>query len=117
MAKPPSDLASELRSGTFIFAVLSLLEQEQYGYALHQSLKDCGIEIEQSTLYPLLRRLESQGFLESRWSTEGSQPRRYYRLTPSGRAALQALRREWRVLAASFDRLLGKGGNHDVRPS
>jgi PadR family transcriptional regulator PadR len=108
MANPIPNLISELRGGAFVLAALSRLEQEQYGYALSQALKEKGMEIDQGTLYPLLRRLEKQGLLESRWSVEGSQPRRYYRLSREGREALRTLGREWRSLSAAVNRLIRK---------
>jgi PadR family transcriptional regulator PadR len=108
MGDPIPNLVSELRGGTFVLAVLSRLEQEQYGYALSQLLADEGMEVDQGTLYPLLRRLEKQGLLESRWSVEGSQPRRYYRLSKAGREALRTLRAEWRTLNAAINRLTRK---------
>ena len=57
----------ELRRGVIVLAVLSQLSGEQYGYSLLKSLSDLGLEVDQGTLYPLLRRLESQGLLESVW--------------------------------------------------
>jgi PadR family transcriptional regulator PadR len=108
MADPLPNLVSELRGGTFVLAVLSRLEQEQYGYALSQLLAEKGMDVDQGTLYPLLRRLEKQGLLESRWSVEGSQPRRYYKLSREGREALRALSGEWRSLFAAINRLIRK---------
>ncbi|MBN1438747.1 MAG: helix-turn-helix transcriptional regulator [Anaerolineales bacterium] len=108
MADPLPNLVSELRGGTFVLAALSRLEEEQYGYALSQQLADQGMEIDQGTLYPLLRRLEKQGLLESRWSTEGSQPRRYYKLSRQGREALRTLTAQWRSLSAALNRLTKK---------
>ena len=108
MANPLPNLISELRGGTFVLSVLSRLEDEQYGYALSQLLAEKGMPIEQSTLYPLLRRLEKQGLLESRWSVEGSQPRRYYKLSREGRRVLRVLRKEWRELSTAVNRLTRK---------
>ncbi|MBN2085615.1 MAG: helix-turn-helix transcriptional regulator [Anaerolineales bacterium] len=108
MTDPVPNLISELRGGTFVLAVLSRLEEEQYGYALSQQLAEKGMAVDQGTLYPLLRRLEKQGLLESRWSVEGSQPRRYYKLGKQGREALRILRGEWRSLSAAINRLTGK---------
>jgi DNA-binding PadR family transcriptional regulator len=108
MADPLPNLISELRGGTFVLAVLSRLGDEQYGYALSQQLAEQGMDVDQGTLYPLLRRLEKQGLLESRWSVEGSQPRRYYKLSREGREALRALGAEWRSLSAAVNRLIRK---------
>lgn len=59
------NLPSELRCGSLIVAVLAELRQEQYGYTLRKSLEENGISMDEGTLYPLLRRLESQGLLAS----------------------------------------------------
>jgi PadR family transcriptional regulator PadR len=106
MADPTQNLISELRRGTLVLTVLSQLDEEQYGYSLMQLLAEKGIEIDQSTLYPLLRRLESQGLLESEWSVEGSRPRRYYVLSEAGKDTLQQLKHEWRALSDALDHLL-----------
>ena len=102
------NLISELRRGTVVLTVLSQLQEEQYGYSLREVLAAQGMEIDESTLYPLLRRLEKQGLLDSHWSVEGPRPRRYYIINQRGRETLQALRGEWRSLTATLDRLLGK---------
>ena len=108
MNDPTQNLISELRRGTLVLTVLSQLGEEQYGYSLMQSIAEQGLDIDQSTLYPLLRRLEEQGLLESKWSVEGSRPRRYYVLSEMGRKTLQTLKREWRALSDVLDRLLRK---------
>jgi PadR family transcriptional regulator PadR len=89
------NLSQELRRGVLVLAVLSQLREPKYGYALIDSLGERGLEIEQGTLYPLLRRLESQGLLESEWNVEGSRPRRYYVLSSGGTRLLEALKAEW----------------------
>ena len=106
MADPVQNLIGELRRGTLALTLLSQLEEEQYGYSLIQSLTERGLEIEQSTLYPLLRRLEKQGLLDSEWSVEAPRPRRYYVLSEKGREALQTLKQEWRAMSQVLDRLL-----------
>ncbi len=106
MTDPTQNLISELRRGTLVLTVLSQLNKEQYGYSLMQSLAERGLKIDQSTLYPLLRRLEEQGLLESKWSMEGSRPRRYYVLSDTGRDTLKKLKQEWRALRDALDRLL-----------
>jgi len=99
-------LTQELRRGILVLAVLSRLDEERYGYDLISRLDEKGLEIEQGTLYPLLRRLEDQGLLTSEWNVEGSRPRRYYRLSPEGRSVLKALAGEWRRLSHVMDELL-----------
>ncbi len=96
----------ELRRGVLTLSVLSQLRTPQYGYSLLQALTKQGMEIDQNTLYPLLRRLEQQGFLDSDWSLEESRPRRYYVLNAQGTAALQTLRGQWQQLVQTVDRLM-----------
>lgn len=100
------NLASELRRGLAVLAVLSLCEQLQYGYSLKQRLGEAGLDVSEGTLYPLLRRLEAQGLLESRWEVVDDQrPRRYYLLSASGKATLAKLMDEWKSLVVSLERL------------
>jgi DNA-binding PadR family transcriptional regulator len=96
----------ELRRGLITLAVLNQLRQEQYGYSLIKLLADQGFEIDQGTLYPLLRRLESQGLLQSNWRVEGDRPRRYYVISPQGEEILPQLKAEWRQLVQVMDVLL-----------
>jgi DNA-binding PadR family transcriptional regulator len=101
-------LRQELRRGTVVLAVLSQLGQEQYGYSLISSLNDKGFEIGQDTLYPLLRRLEGQGLLDSQWRVEDPRPRRYYILNDAGREMLALLNAEWRQQEEVMRRLLNE---------
>ncbi len=99
-------LKLELRRGSLVLAVLACLRTERYGYTLRQALAADGLEMEESTLYPLLRRLESQGLLDSEWREEEKRRKRFYRLSPAGMAMLAALTHEWRGINASLDKLL-----------
>ncbi len=99
-------LTQELRRGILVLAALSQLDKAKYGYALMGSLAELGLEIDQGTLYPLLRRLEGQGLLTSEWDVDGSRPRRYYVLSPAGQQVLEALTVEWRGLTAVMEQLL-----------
>jgi PadR family transcriptional regulator PadR len=90
-----ANLVQELRRGVIVLAVLAQLHEEQYGYSILKLLADQGLEVDQGTLYPLLRRLESQGLLESMWKLEESRPRRYYIISAAGKQVLDALRQEW----------------------
>ena len=107
---PESDLLSslitELRRGALTLAVLSQLGGAQYGYSLLQRLEEKSTRIEAGTLYPLLRRLEAQGLLESRWDTAESRPRKYYIRSAYGQEIYEALKIEWRRLSAETDALL-----------
>ena len=96
----------ELRRGSLVLAVLARLREERYGYTLRQALASDGLEMEESTLYPLLRRLESQGLLTSEWREEEKRKKRFYRLSPMGEAMLSALADEWRGISASLDKIL-----------
>jgi len=102
-------LVQELRRGVLVLATLSQLGEAKYGYSLINELAEQGLIIDQGTLYPLLRRLEADGLLQSEWNTEGSRPRRYYVISPAGASVLQALSDEWRGLAAVLNRLLSNG--------
>ena len=73
-----SGLILEFRRGTLIMVVLAQLNKPMYGYSLVKELEGKGIPIEGNTLYPLLRRLESQGLLKSEWETDAAKPRKYY---------------------------------------
>jgi len=109
MADAYEKLELELRRGLVVLATLSQLGTLRYGYELRQSLVDNGMPIEEGTLYPLLRRLESQGVLTSEWRTDGGSPRRYYVLSPDGQRLYQRLTEAWRGLNDTMDHLLGKG--------
>ena len=100
------NLRLELRRGSLIVAVLAELRTERYGYALRKALADHGMVIDESTLYPLLRRLESQGLLASEWREEEKRSKRFYRLSPDGHSILKQLIEEWRQINASLDRIL-----------
>lgn len=100
-------ISQELRRGLVVLAALSRLRKQQYGYSLISELAEEGLEIDQGTLYPLLRRLESQGLLDSNWDVEGSRPRRYYVINETGAAVLDALKSDWRAMVEVMDHLLG----------
>jgi PadR family transcriptional regulator PadR len=100
------NLRLELRRGSLIIAVLAQLREEHYGYALRKALADHGMEIEESTLYPLLRRLESQGLLESEWREEDKRNKRFYRLSKDGKDILTQLLEEWQSMNSSLKRIV-----------
>ena len=108
-----ANLSQELRRGILVLAALSQLKEEKYGYALISSLAERGLEIDQGTLYPLLRRLESQGLLDSTWNTDGSHPRRYYGLNPDGRQVLEALNADWNSLIGVMKKLLEESSSSE----
>jgi PadR family transcriptional regulator PadR len=96
----------ELRRGVIVLAVLRQLEEAQYGYSLLKRLSDQGLEVDQGTLYPLLRRLETQGLLQSTWKLEEARPRRYYLISADGRKMLPRLVEEWNRIVGMMSRML-----------
>jgi PadR family transcriptional regulator PadR len=108
--EPNSDLFDnlrlELRRGLLIVAVLAQLRREHYGYTLRKDLSALGIEIDEGTLYPLLRRLESQGLLESEWREENNRQKRFYKLSRDGRQILKQLLTELDQINASLTRII-----------
>ncbi len=102
------NLLLEMRRGVIVLAVLSQCGQEQYGYSLMKSLADKGLDIDQGTLYPLLRRLESQGLLSSSWRLEDARPRRYYLISTEGREVLPKLVQEWEGMVQMMRHMLEK---------
>jgi PadR family transcriptional regulator PadR len=100
------NLRLELRRGCLVVAVLAQLATEHYGYVLRKTLADQGLAIEENTLYPLLRRLESQGLLVSQWREEEKRNKRFYRLSPLGEEVLASLLVEWRQMTSALQRIL-----------
>ena len=100
------NLRLELRRGSLVVAVLTQLRDEQYGYTLRKSLAEHGMEIDEGTLYPLLRRLESQGLLVSEWREEEKRNKRFYKLSGDGKLILKQLLAEWKSIDASLNGIL-----------
>ena len=100
------NLRLELRRGCLIVAVLAELRHEQYGYTLRKSLAENGIAIDEGTLYPLLRRLETQGLLASEWREQDKRNKRFYRLSPQGELILTQLLADWGSMNSSLEAIL-----------
>lgn len=100
------NLRLELRRGCLSLAVLTQLRTERYGYTLRKALAEDGLEIDEGTLYPLLRRLESQGLLVSQWREEDKRNKRFYRLSPDGEQILEKLMAEWHGINASLSKIM-----------
>src|SRR5438094_1070767 len=100
------NLRLELRRGCLVLAVLAQLRTEQYGYTLRKALEEHGMAIDEGTLYPLLRRLESQGLLVSEWREEDKRNKRFYRLSADGKVTLKQLLVEWLSINASLNGML-----------
>lgn len=98
----------ELRRGTVVLACLGLLDEPRYGYALLETLEGVGVQVDGNTLYPLLRRLESQGLLVSEWDTAESRPRKFYRVTEAGRTVRDAMADEWAELDTALRSITGR---------
>lgn len=103
----------ELRRGTLILAVLSDLRSEQYGYTLRKDLSEQGIEIDEGTLYPLLRRLETQGLLVSQWREDAKRNKRFYKLSESGEVVLKQLLQEWQNINHALSNIIER---HETQP-
>lgn len=100
------NLRLELRRGCLVLAVLATLGKEQYGYTLRKILTEHGIAIDEGTLYPLLRRLESQGLLKSQWREEDKRNKRFYQLSTEGKLMLKQLLGEWQGIDSSIRDIL-----------
>lgn len=96
----------ELRRGVLVLAVLASLKQPLYGYSLRKQLQDAGIDIDEGTLYPLVRRLAEQGLLDSEWQQAEGRERRYYQLSAQGQLLLRQLSDEWQQLNGALGNLL-----------
>jgi PadR family transcriptional regulator PadR len=110
-AEPFENLRLELRRGCLVLAVLAALRDEQCGYTLRKALAEHGMAIDEGTLYPLLRRLESQGLLASQWREEDKRNKRFYRLTGEGRQILEQLLTEWESIDSSLRAVLKEQGH------
>src|SRR5215469_11957441 len=99
-------LRLELRRGCLVLAVLAALREERYGYTLRKELSEHGMEIDEGTLYPLLRRLENQGLLRSQWREEDKRNKRFYRLSGEGKQILKQLLAEWQGIDSSLAEIL-----------
>ncbi|WP_144393879.1 PadR family transcriptional regulator [Pleionea sediminis] len=99
-------LKNELRRGVLILAVLSELRVEHYGYSLRKSLLNKGLEIDEGTLYPLVRRLETQSLLTSEWREEANRKKRFYRLSDNGKSTLEQLIKDWKDVEDALNKII-----------
>lgn len=90
-----------------MLAILSQLQVPRYGYGLLQVLEHAEVPIDAGTLYPLLRRLERQGVLESSWETSEARPRKYYRLSEQGVRLYGELVQEWTLMTSNITKMIG----------
>jgi PadR family transcriptional regulator PadR len=105
------NLRLELRRGCLVLAVLAELRNEQYGYTLRKGLAERGLEVDEGTLYPLLRRLESQGLLASEWREEEKRNKRFYKISRDGKLVLKQLLAEWQGIGLALDEVLKESGH------
>jgi DNA-binding PadR family transcriptional regulator len=110
---PPDKLKLELRRGALVLAVLASLREPHYGYSLRKQLQDAGVDIDEGTLYPLIRRLADQGLLDSEWKQGGGRERRYYQLSALGTERLEQLTQEWTSLNNAIGPLLLRNPNEE----
>ena len=99
-------LKLELRRGVLILAVLAELREEHYGYSLRKNLASQGLEIDEGTLYPLIRRLEKQSLLTSEWREENKRKKRFYQLSDIGKEVLVKLTAEWQQTQTTLNNIL-----------
>ena len=105
------NLRLELRRGCLVLAVLAELRNEQYGYTLRKGLAERGLAVDEGTLYPLLRRLESQGLLASEWREEDKRNKRFYKISRDGKLVLKQLLTEWQGIGHSLEQILKESRN------
>lgn len=105
-------LRQELRRGILVLAVLGSLRQSHYGYSLRKQLQGAGLDIDEGTLYPLVRRLADQGLLTNDWRQGEGRERRYYQLSSEGSDLLKSLSGEWQQLNQHVGNIL-EMGNED----
>ncbi len=102
------NLVQEMKRGSVVLAVLLVTDQPSYGYSLVKTLQEEGVDVEQNTLYPLLRRLETQGLMESSWDTSESRPRKFYQVTRLGKTTAGMLSEEWLRQSSVIARIIGQ---------
>ena len=106
-------LKLELRRGVLILAVLAELREEHYGYSLRKKLSQKGLDIDEGTLYPLMRRLEKQELLISDWRVENNRKKRFYQLSEIGKITLEQLTQDWQNVESTLTNILnGTNKNH-----
>ncbi|UTA49043.1 PadR family transcriptional regulator [Simiduia sp. 21SJ11W-1] len=111
---PLHKMTQELRRGSLSLAVLLAFRQEHYAYSLRKHLAGHGLEVEEGTLYPLVRRLEKDALLTSDWREESGRKRRFYRLSPLGEQLLPQLDAEWCRLARAVDQI--RNAHKEIAP-
>jgi len=99
-------LETEMNRGFLHILVLALLEKDMYGYSMAKHIDGLGYKVEENTLYPLLRRLEKNGWIASKWDLTEDRPRKFYAVTAEGRALRSALLDRWKVQNRVLDEII-----------
>ncbi len=99
-------LTMELRRGVLVLAVLGALAKPHYGYSLRRYLAERGLDVDEGTLYPLLRRLETQGLLSSEWEIQEGRKRRVYCQSQDGSEACATMMQEWQSLNQAIENIM-----------
>lgn len=89
-------IETEMKRGFLQLLVLALLEKGTYGYAMVREIRDLGYEVEENTLYPLLRRLEKRGLVQGKWDVSEERPRKFYSVSDAGREMRRELMAIWK---------------------
>ena len=103
----------QLKRGLLDVCVLTAIkDRDSYGYQMIKDMRPY-IEVSESTLYPILRRLEASELLTVRSAEHNGRLRKYYSITPLGRERLEAFRDEWREIAAIYEFVTREDGEVD----
>lgn len=113
MSEELKNWQSQLRKGSLELCVLGLIAQgDTYAFAMIQALQQAGQSITEGALYPLLKRLQKDQWVDTYWcESESGPPRKYYRLTPEGQAILKQMTAEWQTFTDFVNNIL-KGAPH-----
>lgn len=108
----------EMMKGSIDLLLLSIIaKKDMYGYEMVQVLKQSSEDaysMSEGTLYPALKRLETQGTIEAYWQEqENNRPRKYYRITDEGKKALHSKLKDWQQIHALISKWNGSGVAYD----
>jgi PadR family transcriptional regulator PadR len=101
-------IETEMKRGFLQLLVLALLETETYGYAMVRTFHDLSYEVEDNTLYPLLRRLEKKGLIRGKWELSEERPRKVYAICEAGRDMRKGLLAIWKKQNEIIEHLTGE---------
>ena len=104
-------LETEMNRGFLHILVLALLEKNMYGYSMVKHIETLGYRVEENTLYPLLRRLEKNGWIASKWDLSEDRPRKFYAITAAGRALRVSLLEVWKTQDRILDEIIKENAN------